>query len=264
LRRTSQTALLFQLAIALGANAAVAAEPDPIDLVGTWHVLVHYTDSDTANPETVRWDDRLWVFERKGTRLSWTEYPIVVFKDRSGRFERSQAGQRRVLHAWEPNAAQLAQIEAGLEFNTRGSKTKSLRHKKDGGWQSAGAAPVMSASVVGYHETWSISWEDGVPTFTRDDILGAERAESMSGRTCYHGTRVVGGSREIRGDFARDESRRGSFRMRRSGEAQSVGTKRTQRERLRDAFGLDEAVDEGEAESPSPSPSGSDPDAERE
>ena len=239
--------------IVLAVHAA-AAEPDPIDLVGTWHVLVHYTDSETANPDAVHWDDRLWVFSKKGSRLSWTEYPIVVFTDREGRFERGNHGQQRVLHAWQPNSSQRAQIEAGLEFNTRGSKTKSLRHKKDGGWQSAGAAQVMSASVVGYHETWSIRWEDGVPTFTRDDILGAERAESMSGRTRYHGTRVVGGSKEIRGDFARDESRRGSFRMRRSGEAESVGTRRSQRERMRDAFGLDESADEGDTESPTPTP----------
>ena len=87
---------LLALALALGAAPATASEP--VDLVGTWHVLVHYTDSSAADTEVLRWDDRIWVFKRKGSRLSWTEYPIVVFNDRSGRFETSNHGQQRVLH----------------------------------------------------------------------------------------------------------------------------------------------------------------------
>lgn len=209
---------------------------DAVDLVGTWHVLIHYRDSDAANPDVMRWDDRLWVFQRKGSRLAWTEYPIVVFTDRDGRFERSRHGQRRVLHAWEPNAAQQAQIEAGLEFNTLGSKKKTLRRKRDGSWQSTGAALTLSASVIGYHEIWSILGLDEVPTFVREDVLGSVRAESVSGRTEYRGSEIDAEGSVIRGEFARDESRRGSFRLTRSGDAASVGTKRTLRERIRDSF----------------------------
>lgn len=218
-----------------GVSAEDAAS-DAVDLVGTWHVLIHYRDSDAANPDTTRWDDRLWVFQRKGSRLSWAEYPIVVFTDRDGRFERSSHGQRRVLHAWEPNKAQQAQIEEGLEFNTRGSKTKTLRRKRDGSWQSTGAALTLSASVIGYQETWSILGLDQVPTFVREDVLGSERAESMSGRTEYRGSEIDAEGSVIRGEFARDDNRRGTFRMLRSGDAASVGTKRTQRERIRDVF----------------------------
>jgi hypothetical protein len=229
---------IFACLLVLAAPDALAedAPKEAVDLAGTWHVLIHYTDANAAHPDVMRWDDRLWVFERKGSRLSWTEYPIVVFNDRSGRFERSNHGQRRVLHGWEPNSSQLAQIEAGLEFNTRGSKKKSLRRKRDGSWQSTGAAVTLSASVIGYHETWSISELDQVPTFTRDDVLGSERAESMSGRTQYRGREIEAEGTVIRGEFARDENRRGSFRMMRSGSAESVGTKRTQQERQRDSF----------------------------
>lgn len=224
------------LILAARAASAQDAGDEELDLVGTWHVLVHYTDSASANAEAMRWDDRLWVFERKGSRLSWTEYPIVVFNDRSGRFERSQHGQSRVLHAWEPNAGQRAQIEGGLEFNTRGSKSKTLRRKHDGSWQSRGSAQIQSASMVGYTEIWTIEGLDGVPTFTRDDVLGSQRAESMSGRTQYRGLEVVGDGEQIRGEFARDESRRGTFRMLRGGDVQSVGTKRSLRDRVRDSM----------------------------
>lgn len=221
-----------------------------LDLTGSWHVLIHYTDTATAAPEAMRWDDKLWVFERKGSRLSWTEYPIVVFSDRSGRFETSSHGQQRVLHAWEPNEAQRSQIETGPEFNTRGSKTKSLRRKRDGGYQSMGQATTLGASTIGYHETWSVRGLDDVPTFTRDDVLGSQRTESMSGRTLYKGLEVLEGGRVIRGEFARDESRRGTFRMVRAGDAKSVGTKRSQAERMRDGFDPDAWADEEGDERP--------------
>ena len=58
----------------------------------------------------------------------------------------------------------------------------------------------------------------------------------MSGRTLYKGTEVANGGALIRGEFARDESRRGTFRMVRAGDVESVGTKRSQQERQRDAF----------------------------
>jgi hypothetical protein len=247
LARTSSSLAVLGFLVGLAAPAALAQEGGDtgLDLEGTWHVLIHYTDADAADPEVMRWDDRLWVFERKGSRLSWTEYPIVVFNDRTGRFERSSSGQRRVLHAWEPNAGQRAQIDAGLEFNTLGSKTKSLRRKRDGSWQSTGSPQTLGASTIAYRETWSISGGE-VPTFTRDDVLGSQRAESMSGRTQYTGTEIAADGNVIRGDFARDESRRGPFRMVRAGAAASVGTKRSLRERMTDGLNLETFEDEVE------------------
>jgi hypothetical protein len=124
--RLAARAAVAALAVLFGAVSA-GAEPS-VDLIGTWHVLVHYRDDHTVRPEQERWEDKAWVFERSGSRLRWTEYPIVVFSDETGRFERRQTGQyARVLHAWEPNAKQLEDIRRGLEYNTRGSKSKTLR-----------------------------------------------------------------------------------------------------------------------------------------
>ncbi|MEE3332016.1 MAG: hypothetical protein VX246_14220 [Myxococcota bacterium] len=230
---------VFSIASFLLAPLALA-EDGEVDLVGTWHVLVHYTDSSSANPEIERWDDRLWVFEKKGSRLKWTEYPIVVFNDREGRFERTVAGQTRVLHAWEPNQMQGKQIQEGLEFNTRGSRSKSMRRsKKDGRWQSSSAPPVQSATTIGYHEMWTVYDPTRLPKFVRDDILGSQRAETMSGRTRYDAEKVTAGGNKIRGTYARDETLRGRFRMVRAGEAASVGTKRPASERVKNAMRSD-------------------------
>jgi len=233
--RAALAVLLLLASPALAEPAAEGSE-DELDLVGTWYVRVHYTDADAAYPEREHWEDRLWVFERSGSRLRWTDYPIVVFSDTTGRFERSSHGLRRVVHAWTPNTGQREQIEAGLEFNTRGAKTKTLRRQRDGSWQSASARQAMSASVVGYHETWTIEGLPDAPVFRRDDVLGSLRAESMSGRTTYATEEISPGGSRLRGSYARDESRRGSFRMMRSGEAKSVGTKRSQEERTREAL----------------------------
>ena len=76
-------AALALAALALGARAAGALE-----LQGTWYVLVHYQDKESPKPDAWRWEDRVWKFEKKGDQLVWTEYPIVIFQDESGRFER--------------------------------------------------------------------------------------------------------------------------------------------------------------------------------
>ena len=91
----------------LAAPASARAE---VDLVGTWYVLIHYRDSATNNPDFDRWLDRIWQFEDKGSRMQWTEYPIVVYQDQSGRFERFRGVRSRVLAYWEPNANQRSQI----------------------------------------------------------------------------------------------------------------------------------------------------------
>ena len=74
-------------------------------------------------------------------------------------------------------------------------------------------------------------------------MLGSERAETMSGRTRYDAESVYASGNRIRGSYARDETRRGRFRMMRSGEAASVGTKRTQAERVRDMIRIGEEAD---------------------
>lgn len=222
----------------MASSAAAEGEPS-FDLLGTWYLLIHYRDDATANPDLDRWDERVWKFEPSGSRIKWTEYSIVVFRDPTGRFENLGTNRaRRILHAWEPNAGQYAQIESGLEINSRGSKAKTLRRAYDGdGYESVGGLRVASASVIGYHETWSISGLATLPVFTRDDIMGSARAEQMEGRTRYSTLKASAGGDLLEGEFQRDASRSGTFRLMRSGDVDSVGSKTAQTERLRQHFG---------------------------
>lgn len=214
-----QLLVLLLLALLLLVPAAARAG---VDVVGTWHVLVHYTDDNTSHPDEMRWSDRIWVFERKGSGLHWTEYPIVVFSDDSGRFERRSTGQyARVLGAWQPSESQLANIEAGLKINTRGSKTKSLRGSDEGGWHTTSRARAASASVITYQENWSIEGLPGLPVFVQEDAMGSGRSETMEGVARLETTALEEAGEVLVGRFERDGTRHGSFWMRRSGE---VGT----------------------------------------
>jgi hypothetical protein len=212
--------------IAAFAVGPASAAPEAVDLIGTWHVLIHFTDDHTHDPTQMRWDDRVWVFEEAGSRLRWSEYPIVVFNDQSGRFEsRAGASAARMLHAWEPNEAQRAEIAKGIPVGKRGRKQKTLRKRGDD-WQSSNRSTAASASIVSYVEHWSISDPTGKPTFRREDVLGSAETEGLEGVTQYSATEVLDGGDELRGSFSRDESRRGSFRMVRSGETKEVKAKK--------------------------------------
>lgn len=228
--------LLGALAVLLVAAPAIPAAA--LDLIGTWHVLVHYKDSATENPERERWEDRIWVFEKEGSRLRWTDYPIVVFADDTGRFEQLGGNRAsRVLHFWEPDAAQLAQIHAGLEVNTRGSRSKTLQGSDAEGWSSGRKGGYESARFITFEEVWQIRGLPDRPTFTRDDVLGSAATEAMEGRTTWEGEVVEPGGDVIRGGYDRDGTRIGTFRMMRSGEVSTVkGSGRSQGERARDAL----------------------------
>ena len=217
--------------------AVAAARPvEAVDLVATWHVLAHYKDSTTENPELERWEDRIWVFEREGSRLRWTDYPIVIFSDQAGRFEQLGTNRaRRVLHFWEPNAAQLSQIQAGLEINPRGSRSKILRGSDAEGWNSGKKSGYRSARFITFQEVWQITGMPDEPTFIRDDVMGSAAMESMEGRTTWAGESVESGGDVIRGRYDRDGTRIGTFRMMRSGEVSTVkGSGKSQGERVYD------------------------------
>jgi len=227
--------------LALAAGLLLAAAPaaaEPVDLLGTWHVLVHYTDDHSARPEALRWEDHVWVFEKAGTRLQWTDYPIVVFRDESGRFEALGTNRaRRIVHAWEPNEGQAAQIASGLEVNPRGSKSKTLRGSDEQGWRSQSRPAPTSVTVVTYTEHWSIAGAPQRPVFERHDVLGSPSAEGMDGRTRFTTTEIDPGAGVLRGRFERDDSRRGTFRMLRAGPVEGVkGSGKTQGERLMEAW----------------------------
>lgn len=236
-----------RLAAAAAAALLLASAPaGAADLEGTWYVLVHYQDSQSNKPDAWRWDDRVWRLRRAGDALEWTEFSIVVFQDEAGRFE-SLGGSRasRVVAAWEPSPAQLADIQNGLEVNSaRGVKTKTLR-PGEGGTLSSGAGPLAAggASVISYTEDWTIEDPGGLPVFAREDSLGGASAESMEGRTEYRAEQVTADGSEISGRFERDGTRSGRFRMIRSADASAVGST-DQAERQRKVM-LERAVQQG-------------------
>jgi len=210
-----------------------------LDLTGTWYLLIHYTDDTAHDPKQPRWDERLWTFAPKGAQLEWNERTIIVFSDERGRFE-NLGGNRasRVVGAWEPSPGQLAQIDGGLEYNTRGEKKKLLRGSASQGWTSGGGsgASAAGANVLSYVETWSIDDPSGLPVFTRDDSLGGGSHESLDGRTQYT-AKSVDENGVIHGSFERDGTRHGTFRMYPSGQAGiTKGSGKTQQQRMQEAF----------------------------
>lgn len=223
---------------------AAAAEPAPaFEPLGTWHVLVHFTDPHAGNPEAERWDDRVWIFERKQSRLRWIEYPLVIFGDESGRFEALGSNPNsRVLAFWEPNEVQRARIAHGLEVNPRGRVEKTLRGSVASGWRSEERASPGSASTLTYVESWSLEGLTGLPVFTQVDVLGSGRSDSLEGMTRYTTTELRDGGAELRGRFERDGTRTGTFTLRRAGAVRDVeGSGRTQGQRALDALrGLEE------------------------
>jgi hypothetical protein len=239
-------ARLLAVCVLLAAPGAAGQPAAGFDLVGSWHVLVHFTDQNAGNPEAERWDDRVWVFERRGERLRWIEYPLVIFGDESGRFEALGSNPTsRVLAFWEPNEAQRAQIAHGLEVNPRGRAEKLLRGSAEEGWRSEERASPGSASVLTYVESWSVEGLDSLPVFTQVDVLGSGRSDSLEGVTRYSTTEVREGGAELRGRFERDGTRTGSFRMRRAGPVRDVqGSGRTQGQRALDALrGVEEGAE---------------------
>jgi len=215
------------LLLALGFPPAGDARAAGVELEGTWHVLVHYKDSAATNPEEERWEDRVWVFARDGAGLRWTDYPIVVFDDESGRFE----GRSRVLAYWEPSAGQLEELAQGPKVNGRGSRSKRLR-ATGSGWGSSPAAAPQSASVITFTADWSIENEASLPLFQLEDALGSAMTDSLEGATRYETERVEEGGRVLRGSYDRDGTRRGTFRMLRTPPSRGLGTQEEQRARV--------------------------------
>ncbi len=202
-----------------------AASASGLELTGTWHVLVHYTDAGSERPDQPRWEDEVWVFEPRDGRLRWTVYPIAVFEDETGRFERDPSGRyARVPHFWQPNAAQRADIADGLRVDPRGASRKTLRGVPAEGWSSAPAGGAPSASVLTYAEVWRIDGPLALPVFSRTDALSGAGAHGLEGVTRYATRAVREGGNLLEGRFQRDDALRGSFRMLRCGEVEVVQT----------------------------------------
>ena len=210
----SSIGLRLAVSIALLAVCANTASAEPLDIEGTWYVLIHYQDPKTANPDVTRWKDLVWVFERKGTRLEWIEYPTVFFEDASGRFERLGNNPRtRVLGPWEPNPAQRSAIDRGPMINQRGKKRKTLNGSDEGGWKSSGRMPQSGGMVMGYHELLTIEGLVELPRFERKDFVGYALAASEGGGTAYRVVRIQRQGNRLIGDYERDGHQKGTFRM---------------------------------------------------
>jgi hypothetical protein len=241
------------IALALGGPALLAGAAAAVDLDGTWFVLMHYRDEATGKPQQLRWDDRVWKFETKGNEIVWTEYPIVVFNDDTGRFEDTGGHVARILGAWEPNAGQLAEISQGLQVNPRGTKKKTLKGSDAKGWSSGGGSSAASAGYITYTETWKIGGSPEKPVFTRVDVLGSGSADSMEGKTEYTTQSVESGGAVLQGTFERDGTRHGTFRLIRGGttglvaaDGKTPNQKVRERiqERLREELGKPDATPE--------------------
>ncbi len=212
------------LAFGLPLAPQAAADESAIALLGAWHLTIHYRDEASGDPEAKRWDDRLWRFEKRGSRMQWTEYPIVVFEDQSGRFETTENDRSmRTLSYWEPNDTQREQIGRGLQVNPRGAKSKGLRGTPERGYRSAGGLRSESVSVIGYSESWSVQELGDKPVFTQDVVMGSGRTEDMQGRTRYTTESVSPDRRELRGRFERDGTRHGHFVLRRAADPVLLG-----------------------------------------
>lgn len=219
---------LLVAALAAPSGYAQAKESRPIDLEGSWYVLVHYQDSSTAHPERTHWLDLIWTFTRKGTRLEWAEYPLVIFDDGSGRFETVAGNPRsRSLGPWEPNPVQRAELRKGPRVNQRGAKVKALKGSASKGWRSSRRmAQTSSVTMMTYHESLTIEDLDTLPLFLREDAVGNLSTDGGRGRTRYQATEVQDGGDTLIGEYERDSIRRGQFRVWRTGAVRGLKKKK--------------------------------------
>jgi hypothetical protein len=216
------------LALGLPAAPSHASGESGFALEGFWHLTIHYRDEASENPQAERWDDRLWRFEQRGSRMQWTEFPVVVFEHAEGRYEPGSGEHpARSLTFWEPSPAQLAEIREGVTVNPRGARSKGLRGSTLEGYRSVGGLQSGSTGVIGYSESWSIEGLPERPVFTQAVVMGSGRTEDLEGRTRYTVLVVSEDGQELRGRYERDGTREGTFVLRRAAEPAFVGGRRS-------------------------------------
>jgi len=232
-RSGARIAWLLLVLILIQTMSAIADSPEAgngdaatLELEGTWYLLVHYRDREAPDPDAWLWLDKVWRFQEKGSRLKWSEFPIVIFRDEDSRFETLGSGRKtRVPGVWSPTPEQLTEIQEGPRVNARDALSKTLRGDPRRGYGSAGAMRTGSASVIGFTQRWEIRDLDGLPVFLRADEMGSARTESLQGETSYETTELRDGGNELVGRFERDGVLHGSFRLIRAGEVRILGAK---------------------------------------
>lgn len=190
----------------LAAQAARA-----VDLEGTWYLLVHYRDASSSNPDALRWEDRVWHFQREGERLLWTDYEVVSFVDTRGRFERN----RRVMGPWEPSRSQRREIERGLFANPRGARVLALEETEEGVWRTRADPDALrrSRALMSFGLAGSVAGTRDLPVFTIDEMLRAPGSVASLSQTVLTTRSESPDDDRFTGDYARSGGRSGSFRM---------------------------------------------------
>jgi hypothetical protein len=212
--------------------SATAGEASQLELAGAWHILVHYreavresvsnevghaSESDASGTPVEQWEDRIWRFEIEGSRLRWTDYPIAIFATTTGRFQEIAGRTALTQQFWRPNPQQLEEIASGLATRGNQARTKTLRKSRDASYRSGGGMRTQSTSVVGYQEDWTIAALDDLPVFTQSASMTSGRSDRLEGDTEYRVSEIRDGGSLVIGHFRRDDRRRGTFEMRRTG-----------------------------------------------
>ena len=194
------------IALLLAAQTARAVE-----LEGTWYLLVHYRDASSSNPDALRWEDRVWHFQREGERLLWTDYELVNFVDARGRFERD----RRVVGPWEPSRSQRREIERGLFANPRGARVLALEQREEGEWRTRVDSDALrkSRAVMSFGLAGSIAGARDLPTFSIDEMLHRPDSIASLSRTVMTTESASTSGDQLTGSYTRGGTRTGSFRM---------------------------------------------------
>ncbi len=217
--RIAALAIVFLAASCLPACATPPAnEREMPAFVGTWHVLIHYREPQGRFPERWKWDERVWIIEPApdGGGYDWVEHAMVNLQDQTDRFEKLGTPMaRRLLGAWEPNAAQREEIENGITVSSRGMRRKRLESVEPGLWQSPTEANTVgrSSSGIGYHEVWSIR-EDGEGTHFRIEsrfAVSATGGDERGGLTVYQAEES--GTARFQGRYHREDERVGRFEV---------------------------------------------------
>jgi hypothetical protein len=203
---TSIRRCVVALVLLLAASTARA-----VDLEGTWYLLVHYRDAGSSNPDALRWEDRVWHFQRDDERLLWTDYELVSFVDSRGRFERD----RRVVGAWEPSRSQRREIERGLFPNPRGARVLALEQQADGVWRTRSDPDSLrrSRALMSFGLAGSVAGARDLPIFTIDEMLRAPGSVASLSNTVMTTKSASPDGDRLTGDYARSGDRRGTFRM---------------------------------------------------
>jgi hypothetical protein len=182
-----------------------------VELEGIWYVLVHYRDASSSNPDALRWEDRIWHFQREGERLLWTDYGLLRFVDTRGRFERN----RRVMGPWEPSRSQRREIERGLFANPRGARVLALEQVEEGGWRTRADSDALrkSRSVMSFGLAASVAGARDLPTFTVDEMLHRPGSIASLSHTVMVTKSASTSDDWLTGSYTRSGTRTGTFRM---------------------------------------------------